>query len=141
MATPGKPYGAAQGLVEWGDKLRQVPGKVLDWATLGPVMRAAQGMEPEGMKGNRQQMLDQMNQQANDQQVQTANQTFADAAARERAAAAGRNQMPDKKKDWAANAFKESHKGRLHRALNVPEDQTIPEQKLSTPTVIIRMLK
>ena len=38
--------------------------------------------------------------------------------------------MPEKKKDWAADAFKESHKGRLHRALNVPEDETIPEPKL-----------
>ena len=36
--------------------------------------------------------------------------------------------MADEK--WAKEAFKESHKGRLHRALNVPEDQTIPEDKM-----------
>lgn len=34
------------------------------------------------------------------------------------------------KKKWAREAFKESHKGRLHRALNVPEDQTIPDDKM-----------
>lgn len=34
------------------------------------------------------------------------------------------------KKNWAKDAFKESHKGRLHRALGVPEDQTIPEDKM-----------
>ena len=37
--------------------------------------------------------------------------------------------MADKKK-WAADAFKESHKGRLHRALNEPEDKPIPEVKM-----------
>ena len=31
---------------------------------------------------------------------------------------------------WAKDAFKKSHKGRLHRALGVPEDQTIPEDKM-----------
>lgn len=33
-------------------------------------------------------------------------------------------------KDWALEAFKKSHKGRLHRALGVPEDETIPEDKM-----------
>ena len=33
-------------------------------------------------------------------------------------------------KKWAADAFKKSHEGRLHRALGVPEDETIPEEKL-----------
>ncbi len=129
MGTPGTPYGAAQGLVGWGDKLRQIPGKVLDWATLGPLTRAAQGMEPEGMKSDHQQMLDQMNQQANDQRVQAANQSFVDQAARDKASAAGGAQVADKK-NGAADAFKESHKGRLHRALGVDPDKTIPEDKM-----------
>lgn len=126
MGTPGAPYGAAQGLV---DMVRKVPEKFLDWATLGPVTRAAQGMEPEWMKGDRQQLTDQMTQNADNQAVQAANQGFADQAARDKAAAGGGAQVADKKK-WAADAFKESHKGRLHRALGVPEDQTIPEEKL-----------
>lgn len=33
-------------------------------------------------------------------------------------------------KKWAADAFKKSHKGRLHRALGVPEGETIPEAKM-----------
>lgn len=37
--------------------------------------------------------------------------------------------MAEEKK-WAKDAFKESHKGRLHRALGVPEDETIPEEKM-----------
>ena len=32
---------------------------------------------------------------------------------------------------WAPRAFNPSHKGRLHRALGVPEDKTIPESKLN----------
>jgi hypothetical protein len=31
---------------------------------------------------------------------------------------------------WARQAFKKSHAGRLHRALGVPEDQNIPEEKM-----------
>ncbi len=126
MGTPGQPYGIAQNLV---DTVRKVPEKFLDWATLGPLTRAAQSMEPEGMKSDHQQMLDQMNQQANDQRVQAANQSFVDQAARDKASAAGGAQVADKKK-WAADAFKESHKGRLHRALGVDPDKTIPEDKM-----------
>lgn len=33
-------------------------------------------------------------------------------------------------KHWAKEAFKKSHKGRLHRALGIPEDQPIPEDKM-----------
>lgn len=32
----------------------------------------------------------------------------------------------DKPKNWAKDAFKKSHKGRLHRALGVDENETIP---------------
>ena len=39
--------------------------------------------------------------------------------------------MASDKEKWMADAFKKSHKGRLHRALNVPEDQTIPQDKMS----------
>jgi hypothetical protein len=38
--------------------------------------------------------------------------------------------MASDEKEWAKDAFKESHKGRLHRALGVPEDQTIPDSKM-----------
>ncbi len=38
--------------------------------------------------------------------------------------------MAEQSKDWARNAFKMAHKGRLHRALKVPEDQTIPADKM-----------
>jgi hypothetical protein len=31
---------------------------------------------------------------------------------------------------WAQSAFKKSHKGRLHRALGVPEGKPIPEAKM-----------
>lgn len=31
---------------------------------------------------------------------------------------------------WAAEAFKKSHKGRLHRALGVDENKTIPQDKM-----------
>ena len=31
---------------------------------------------------------------------------------------------------WARQAFKKSHKGRLHRALGVPEGQKIPAAKM-----------
>ena len=31
---------------------------------------------------------------------------------------------------WAREAFKKSHKGRLHRALGVDENDTIPEDKM-----------
>ena len=31
---------------------------------------------------------------------------------------------------WAQGAFKKSHKGRLHRALGVPEGEKIPEAKM-----------
>jgi hypothetical protein len=31
---------------------------------------------------------------------------------------------------WARSAFKKSHKGRLHRALGVPEGQKIPAGKM-----------
>ncbi len=31
---------------------------------------------------------------------------------------------------WAREAFKKSHKGRLHRALGVDENETIPEDKM-----------
>jgi hypothetical protein len=31
---------------------------------------------------------------------------------------------------WAKEAFKKSHKGRLHRALGVDENETIPEAKM-----------
>lgn len=34
------------------------------------------------------------------------------------------------KEKWMADAFKESHKGRLHRALGVDESKTIPEEKM-----------
>jgi hypothetical protein len=37
--------------------------------------------------------------------------------------------MAEKKK-WAKDAFQESHKGRLHRALGEPEDKPIPEDKM-----------
>jgi hypothetical protein len=33
-------------------------------------------------------------------------------------------------KDGLLEAFKKSHKGRLHRALGVAEDETIPEDKM-----------
>jgi hypothetical protein len=33
-------------------------------------------------------------------------------------------------KKWAAEAFKPSHKGRLHRALGVPEGEKIPDKKM-----------
>jgi hypothetical protein len=32
----------------------------------------------------------------------------------------------EKPKDWAKQAFKKAHKGRLHRALGVNENDTIP---------------
>lgn len=32
---------------------------------------------------------------------------------------------------WAAEAFKPSHRGELHRALNVPEDKKIPAAKMA----------
>ena len=32
--------------------------------------------------------------------------------------------------NWAKSAFKKSHKGRLHRALGVDENETIPEEKM-----------
>jgi hypothetical protein len=35
----------------------------------------------------------------------------------------------DDKPKFAKDVFKKSHKGRMHRALGVPEDQTIPEDK------------
>ena len=35
------------------------------------------------------------------------------------------------KTHWAKQAFKKSHKGRLHRALGVDEDQTIPQEKMA----------
>lgn len=38
--------------------------------------------------------------------------------------------MAEKNEKWAKEAFKKSHKGRLHRALGVPEDETIPEDKM-----------
>lgn len=38
--------------------------------------------------------------------------------------------MADDDKKWAKDAFKKSHKGRLHRRLNVPEDQDIPADKM-----------
>ena len=40
--------------------------------------------------------------------------------------------MADGKDDdrWMAQAFKKSHKGRLHRALGVNENETIPEDKM-----------
>jgi hypothetical protein len=31
---------------------------------------------------------------------------------------------------WAKSAFKPSHKGRLHRALGVPESEKIPADKM-----------
>lgn len=31
---------------------------------------------------------------------------------------------------WAKQAFKKSHKGRLHRALGVPEGKSIPASKM-----------
>jgi hypothetical protein len=37
--------------------------------------------------------------------------------------------MAEQKK-FAAEVFKKAHKGRLHRALGVPEDQTIPHEKM-----------
>jgi len=39
--------------------------------------------------------------------------------------------MADEKGEhWAKDAFKKAHSGRLHRALGVPEDETIPEEKM-----------
>lgn len=32
---------------------------------------------------------------------------------------------------WAKKAFKKSHKGRLHRALGVPEGEKIPADKMA----------
>lgn len=37
--------------------------------------------------------------------------------------------MADDEK-WAKDAFVKEHKGRLHRALGVPEDETIPSDKM-----------
>ena len=41
--------------------------------------------------------------------------------------------MADDEKDgnWAADAFKKAHKGRLHRALGVKEDENIPDDLMS----------
>ena len=38
--------------------------------------------------------------------------------------------MAEQNKDWAREAFKKAHKGRLHRALKVPEGQKIPADKM-----------
>ncbi len=38
--------------------------------------------------------------------------------------------MTEQTKDWARDAFKKAHKGRLHRALGVPVDQMIPADKM-----------
>lgn len=71
-----------------------------------------------------------------DQMVQHANQVAADQQQKDRTAApvnssqGGRPQMSTEKEKWAADAFKKSHKGRLHRALNEPEDKPIPEDKM-----------
>lgn len=36
------------------------------------------------------------------------------------------------KKNWAKDAFKKSHRGRMHRALGIPEDQKIPEDTMQS---------
>ena len=40
--------------------------------------------------------------------------------------------LADGKEKWAAEAFKPSHRGMLHRALHVPEGEKIPAGKMNS---------
>lgn len=59
-----------------------------------------------------------------------AGRKYMDAATPAAAPAGGSQPVADDKEKWASDAFKKSHKGRLHRRLGVDENKPIPADKL-----------
>jgi hypothetical protein len=104
------------------------PARSPSMQMLEGLMSKLKGKPPEDTSWH-----DQMVQQANNsfQHQQAPAAPAPSASSSSSSSPKGGSSMADgKDKKWAADAFKESHKGRLHRALGVDEDKPILDDKM-----------